>query len=150
MRFDQTFDSAVHEYYYNMDERVITKEKKDGYKKANSLSSYKYFLILIAAYEYTFKNLYNEVLEETQTKEIIDPQTTNELLHTGQKKCVSLTIDEFIKLLYNVKLAEGYSVENISEIIQETLFVTFEKYMDLNCIDEIIAKEKEETKKNFN
>ena len=49
-----------------------------------------------------------------------------------------------------MKLAEGYSVENISEIIQETLFVTFEKYMDLNCIDEIIAKEKEETKKNFN
>ena len=85
MRFDQTFDSAVHEYYYNMDERVITKEKKDGYKKANSLSSYKYFLILIVAYEYTFKNSYNEVLEETQTKEIIDPQTTNELLHTGKK-----------------------------------------------------------------
>ena len=66
---------------------------------------------------------------------------TYEGLHTGQlEEGTALTNMEFIELLYNVKLAEGYSEDEIPILISQSFALSKNKRFTTNSIVEAIAE----------
>lgn len=45
----------------------------------------------------------------------------------------------FVKLLYNTKLAEGYSLDDIPKLIQESLYVSGYGYYKIESINNVIC-----------
>ncbi len=139
--FDPTWDSSDKEHYYQFNEEYAkySKGKKENYEKADSLVSYIYFLVPLQSYESKFGNSHNEKITlQDNTK--LDSKLTNDILHTNQnsKGKKALSILSFVNLLYNVKLAEGYSIDNIPRLIQESLYISKYGYYKLSSINEAI------------
>lgn len=139
--FDITWDSADKENYYQFDENsaYYSKEKKDGFNKADALASYKYFLIPLPFYESRFTNSHNEKITVGDDK-CLDSNLTNRLLHSNQIKCNEnyLPIKSFIDLLYKVKQEEGYSIESIPQLIQESLYLSKYGYYKIEDINDTL------------
>ncbi len=151
--FDPTFDSADKEHYYQFEEEyaMYHKGKKDDYEKADSLVSYIYFLVPLQCYESRFSNSHDEkIILPNGAK--IDSKLTYNLLHTNQNsnRESSLSTLSFVNLLCNVRLAEGYGIDALPKIIQESLYVSCYGYYKLNAvnvaINSILQKERKERK----
>lgn len=139
--FDPTWDSSDKEHYYQFNEKYAeyNKGKKDNYEKADSLVSYNYFLVPLQSYESKFSNSHDEKITlQDNTK--LDSKLTNGILHTNQnsKEKKALSTLSFVNLLYNVKLAEGYNIDNIPRLIQESLYISKYGYYKLSSINEAI------------
>lgn len=146
--FDPTFDSADKACYYRIDGDVFqkSKEKQEGYKKSDSLSLYKYFLIPTYCYEKRFNSSRDEKVDVN-----FDNTRIQSILHTNQiDEIVNLPDMTFVKLLYTTKLAEGYSRKELPGLIQEIFFVNYDNKYTLEAIEEAINEieqsDKEEMK----
>ena len=139
--FDPTWDSADKEHYYQFDENNARyhKGQVDGFKRADALSSYKYFLVPLPLYESKFSNSYDEVITGKDNKKL-DSNVTNRLLHSNQIKSDAnyLQPRSFVELLYRVKQEEGYNIENIPKLIQESLYLSKYGYYKLKAINEVL------------
>ena len=151
--FDPTWDSIGNEHYYQFNGKYAkyNKGKKDDYEKADSLVSYIHFLVPLQSYESKFSNSHNEnIILQNKTK--LDSKLTHDILHTNQNRNNgnALSILSFVNLLYNVKLAEGYSIDDIPRLIQESLYVSEYGYYELNtiniAINSILQNEQKESK----
>lgn len=149
--FDPTFDSADKKHYLKANEDEIFKSRspKDGYKEADSMSLYKYFLVDIHSYEAYFPNSIEEKILLPKEKHF-DAERTHALLHKNQKGKMHLSIENFIILLYNVRKNEGYKDQIIPSIVQ-TLFLNGYGYYKESLILNTINKHgiNDKTKKNF-
>lgn len=155
--FDPTWDSIDKEHYYQFNEEYAkySKDKKDGYEKADSLVSYIHFLVPLQSYESIFSNSHDEeIILKNNTK--LDSKLTHDILHTNQNsnRQNALSTLSFANLLYNVKLAEGYSIDDIPRLIQESLYVSKYGYYKLNAINSSINsilqnEQKERKSKGF-
>lgn len=151
--FDPTWDSIDKEHYYQFNEEYAryNEGKKDDYEKADSLVSYIHFLVPLQSYESKFSNSHDEkIILQNNTK--LDSKLTHDILHTNQNSNIEnvLSTLSFVNLLYNVKLAEGYSIDDIPRLIQESLYVSKYGYYNLNAInsaiDSILQNEQKERK----
>lgn len=139
--FDPTWDSADKEHYYQFDENNARyhKGQVDGFKRADTLSSYKYFLVPISFYESKFSDSYDEVITGKDNKKL-DSNVTNRLLHSNQIKSDAnyLPPRSFVDLLYRVKQEEGYNIEDIPKLIQESLYISKYGYYKLEAINDVL------------
>ena len=155
--FDPTWDSIGKEHYYQFNEEYAkySRVKKDDYEKADSLVSYIHFLVPLQSYEIKFSNSHDEKITlQNNTK--LDSKLTHDMLHTNQNSNSQNALSplSFVNLLYNVKLAEGYSIDDIPRLIQESLYVSKYGYYKLNSINSAINsilqnEQKERKSKGF-
>lgn len=135
--FDPTYDSADKDYYYRIDDNNASKssQPKDGLKQSNPANNYLYFLIPIYSYESVFPGSCNELISLPGNKKLSESLTVK-ALHNNQAKdrVNALAPLEFVKLLYNVKLAEGYLPDDMPKIIQEALYVSGYKPYTLESV----------------
>jgi len=146
--FDPTWDSANRKRYYKIDDDTAEYSdiKKEGFKNTDTLALYNYFLVPLALYEKTFPNSYDEKIVFPD-REVLDSNTTREILHSNQidTNDKALLPGEYITLLYNVRLAEGYSPRMIPEVIQESLFVSNLGFYELDDIKDFIQNQIEKS-----
>ena len=132
--FDPTFDSVSNVHYYNFKEDVAMSSlrKKRGYIKGDSLCKYKHFLIPLMSYEKTFPDSYNESISHN----LRNTEELRKYLHTNQSdhEMKALSTVDFIKLIYKVRLTEGYSVDSIPKIIQEALVASGYQYYSIDTL----------------
>ena len=144
--FDPTFDSISNVNYYNFKEDVAmsSARKKRGYIKGDSLCQYRNFLVPLISYEKTFPDSYNESISHN----IHNTEELQKYLHTNQSdhEIKALSTEDFIKLIYRVRLAEGYSIDDMPKIIQEALFASGYEYYRLDNIKNYLATLDEDTK----
>ena len=155
--FDPTWDSIGKEHYYQFNEEYAkySKVKKDDYEKADPLVSYIHFLVPLQSYKSKFSNSHDEkIILQNNTK--LDSKLTHDMLHTNQNSNSQNALSplSFVNLLYNVKLAEGYSIDDIPRLIQESLYVSKYGYYKLNSINSAINsilqnEQKERKSKGF-
>jgi len=145
--FDPTYDSVINVNYYKFNEESaeIIEIEKDGYTKGDSLCQYRHFLVPFISYEKVFPNSRDEIIPEK-------PHSKEELyrcLHTNQRNAVikALSTKNFIRLLYKVRLAEGYSIDSIPKIIQEALVASGYQYYDINTLKDYIDSISKNTNK---
>ena len=145
--FDPTFDSVSNVKYYKFNEESAETIgiEKDGYTKGDSLCQYRHFLVPFISYEKVFPNSRDEIIPEK-------PHSKEELykcLHTNQQNAVikALSTENFIKLLYKVRLAEGYSADNIPKVIQEALVASGYQYYSIDTLKDYIDGISKDTKK---
>lgn len=136
--FDPTFDSVsnVRYYKYKANTVKIRANKRYGYNKGDSLCQYKHFLVPFISYEKAFPASYNEHISTISRSD----EELHQLLHDNQSSNIvkALSAEDFIKLLYKVRLAEGYSIDDIPHIIQEALLASGYNYYHIDAIKNYI------------
>ena len=144
--FDPTFDSISQVRYYKYKEDVVmsSSRKKIGYTKGDSLCNYKHFLVPLISYEKTFPFSSGEWISNMKNSE----EELKKVLHTNQSdhEIKALSAEDFIKLIYRVRLAEGYSVDDMPKIIQEALFASGYEYYRLDNIKNYLDSISDDTK----
>ena len=143
--FDPTYDASNNVKFYKSDDSTIkiSKESKEGYTKADSMSLYDYFLVPSFCYENKFRSSKDEEIRFVRLNVDAD---IKELLHGNQVEGIQVLSDEkFVELLYNVKLAEGYSREDIPQLIQEISICSSDrKIYSIDFIEQIISEIEQE------
>lgn len=140
--FDPTWDSDNNAHIKLVNDKYdIDYESKEGYKKADSLSSYKFFLIPLNLYERKFSNSFNEKLD-SDGKKVQDPKVIKRLFHENQINNSSyyLPIDCFVKIINIAKIKEGYPENTIPSIIQESLILSDYGFLSAEEIKNIIKE----------
>ena len=144
---DATFDSAKDislcidknnkKVLRNNDNPV--KDSDKVIKKYDNLILYRNFLIPLIEYGLKFSNeKINEIKEYSSNKTIGDTDYYQQLQtkHTNNR---SIDLKLFIKLMYNVKLSEGYSINDIASLINDIIEVNnFSKENQIELINQLI------------
>ena len=159
--FDPTFDSAKGvKMCINSDKKVVVRDSnnpvRDNEKIMHSLDDmclYKYFLVPINQYGKVFKYDILESSKDINNNQILSKENAHIIQYgftSVPRKNIDLSL--FIKLMYNVKLAEGFPKEDMVKYIDDLLLVnelstSSQKELIKRIISEIeIEKDKRERK----
>ena len=128
---DATFDSAKNlslcvdvngKKVYRSDDNPL-KDSDNVLKKYDNLILYKNFLIPLIEYGLKYKNEKIKSIKEFSSNKIIGDIDYYQQLQTKYVNERNIDLEMFIKLMYNVKLAEGYDIDNIDNLINDIIEV---------------------------
>ena len=146
---DATFDSASNislcidekdrKVYRSKNNPIKAKDKI--IKKYDNLVLYKYFLVPLIEYGLIFKDEQINSIKEFSSNQILGDENYYKELQTKHVNSRNIDLNLFIKLMYNVKIAEGYDADSIIQLINDIILVNgFSTQNKLNTINEIISQ----------
>ena len=152
--FDATFDSAKNIFLcldlegkkvYRNDSNPV-KENDKVIKQYDNLILYKFFLIPLIEYGLVFKNEKIKAIKvySTYKNDIVGDNNYYQKLQAVHVNKRDINLEMFIKLMYNVKINEGYSEETIEELINDIILVNdFAKENQIELIKLVLDKLKD-------